>query len=91
MPLIHADPNLIDFLRKPIILCQAVYRAFYAKEQTAFYFRTNEVWDARGQKICPPASPLSPGLGLKQFLDWHNPIERNLKQVLRDLVFVAFI
>lgn len=80
--LVQADTyTLLDFLRKPIILCNSVYRAFYGKEQTVFYFKTNERWDAESAVILPDRAPL--GLGLREFLTWHNPmIEKNNRQVI---------
>lgn len=74
--------DLVDlYLRKPVILCQSVFRAFYAKDQTVFYFRTNEIWDPKLQVISPPLSPSS-RLGFLEFIQWHNPIELNNHQVL---------
>lgn len=75
-----SGPGLIDYLRKPIILCQSVFRAFYAKEQTVFYFKTNEVWNPKLQVISPP-TPSAPGIGLMGFIEWHNSIELNKGQV----------
>ncbi|KXN89661.1 putative RNA-dependent RNA polymerase SHL2 [Leucoagaricus sp. SymC.cos] len=79
--IIGSDTNLIEFLCKPIILCQGVYRAFYAKEQTAFYFRTSEIWNDGLEEISPPHLS-SPGFGLRQFLAQHNPIETNQGQTM---------
>jgi len=80
--LVQADNSTLpDFLRKPIILCNSVYRAFHGKEQTVFYFKTNERWDAARAVILPDRTPL--GLGLREFLTWHNPmIEKNNRQVI---------
>ena len=80
--LIQADAYiLLDFLRKPIILCNSVYRAFYGKEQTVFFFKTNERWDAAKAVIRQDETSL--GLGLKEFLDWHNPmVGKNIRQVI---------
>lgn len=78
--LVQSDTNLIRFLSKPIVLCNSVYRAFYGKEQTAFYFKTKERWDASRSLIVEDTS--SPGLGLRDFLDWYNPIHENQRQTM---------
>lgn len=81
-PLLYQQgSDMTSYLRKPLILCQHVFRAFYAKEQTVYYFRTNEVWNAEVQLISPPSSSSS-GIGFLDFIKWHNPIELNYQQVL---------
>jgi hypothetical protein len=72
--------NILDYLHKPVILCQNVFRAFYLKDQHVYYFRTNEVWDTNKQIISPSVSP-STGLSFIEFIQWHNPIELNQRQV----------
>ncbi|KAJ3570203.1 hypothetical protein NP233_g4567 [Leucocoprinus birnbaumii] len=75
-----SDNGLVDFLTRPIMLCNAIYRAFFGKEQTVFYFKTNERWDAnRGGLV---AGPPSSGWGLQKFFDWANPIHCNQGQTM---------
>jgi RNA-dependent RNA polymerase len=76
-PILHsADNRLIDFFRKPFVLWGSVFRSFYAKDETVFLFRTNEVM--MGNEIKPNGGP---GISLLEFLDWHNPPLHNSKQV----------
>ncbi|KAK7060569.1 hypothetical protein VNI00_001335 [Paramarasmius palmivorus] len=69
--------HLIQFLLRPFVICGGVYRAFYEKEKTVFFFRTNEIPDGEtisGTKFVPG------GLSISEFLDFHNPLEINSKQ-----------
>jgi hypothetical protein len=69
--------SLLQFLRKPLLLCGFVFRAFYAKDSNIIYVKTNEVTD--GQII---TGEILPGtMPFLEFLDWHNPIELNADQV----------
>lgn len=70
--------ELMDYLRRPIILCGGVFRAFYAKEGTVFYVKTNETFD--GTSVTDDG--LVPDtLSVLEFVQWHNPMEHNNNQV----------
>lgn len=74
------DSALVDFFRRPFILWASVFRAFFAKDDTVFLFRTNEVMDS---EMCIKASdrPCGTGMSLLDFINWHNPFDNNLSQV----------
>lgn len=76
--------NVLNYLRKPVILCQNVFRAFYLKDNHVYYFKTNELWDIDDKKI---SSAVSPGLSFLEFIEWHNPIGLNRHQV-SDSIFL---
>jgi RNA-dependent RNA polymerase len=69
---------LLDYLRRPLILCGSVFRAFYAKEGNVFYVKTNEGTD--GKSILSEVS-VPNVMSFLEFINWHNPIELNAKQV----------
>lgn len=70
--------QLMNYIRRPLILCGNVFRAFYAKDKNVFYVKTNERTDCstilRGETIEGVMSFL-------EFLDWHNPMALNAEQV----------
>lgn len=69
--------ELLRFLCRPLVLCNGVFRAFFAKETNVFFTRTNEQWN--GREMTPGAAP---GVfAFLEFLDWHNSLERNSSQV----------
>jgi RNA-dependent RNA polymerase len=75
--ILHSSHNgLIHYFQKPFIVWGRVFRAFYAKDDTVFLFRTNEIFDA--PEIRPGHYP---GFSLLQFIQWHNPLEFNHNQV----------
>lgn len=70
--------KLLNFLRRPFILMGCVLRAFYAKEQNVFFFRTNEVYkDSKISLIKTVQGRLS----FLEFVEWHNSLEGNANQV----------
>ena len=74
--------ELLDYIRRPLILCGSVFRAFFAKESNVFYVKTNEGTD--GKSILSNVSV--PGvMSFLEFINWHNPIELNSKQVSKRL------
>jgi RNA-dependent RNA polymerase len=74
--------QLMNYIRRPLILCGNVFRAFYAKGTNVFYVKTNERTDCstilRGETIEGVMSFL-------EFLDWHNPMALNAEQVCHSL------
>lgn len=69
---------MLDFVRRPLLLCDGVYRAFYAKELTIFFIRTNET--SYNGKI-DPKHIVDGGMSFFDFLHWANPPEENCEQV----------
>lgn len=70
--------KLLDYIRRPLILCGSVFRAFFAKESNVFYVKTNEGTD--GKSILSNVS-IPNVMSFLEFINWHNPIELNSKQV----------
>ncbi|KAF9465114.1 RNA dependent RNA polymerase-domain-containing protein [Collybia nuda] len=73
----HNDNDLNLFFSKPFVLWGRIFRSFYAKDDTVFLFRTNEIMNAA--QIVPAGVA---GLSLLQFIDWHNPLEPNSNQTM---------
>jgi RNA-dependent RNA polymerase len=75
-----SDNGLLEFFMRPFIIHNHVFRTFYAKDNNMFLFRTNEVMSDSG--ITAPGSSATGGpMSLMEFLNWHNPLEFNSKQV----------
>ena len=74
--------KLLDYIRRPLILCGSVFRAFFAKESNVFYVKTNEGTD--GKSILSNVS-VPNVMSFLEFINWHNPIELNSKQVSENL------
>ena len=73
--------HLLDYVRRPLILCGSVFRAFFAKESNVFYVKTNE--GTNGETILSNVS--IPGvMSFLEFINWHNPIELNSKQASKN-------
>ena len=75
---------LLDYLRRPLIICGSVFRAFFAKDSNVFYVKTNEMTDGESintRNLVPDT------MSFLEFLNWHNPIELNNSQV-RNLKFL---
>lgn len=79
------DNGLVDFFSRPFILNGRVFRAFFAKDDNVFLFRTNEIF--RGSEICPHSVCMR-GLSLLDFLNWHNPLGFNRNQACAPLCCV---
>ncbi|GLB43835.1 putative RNA-dependent RNA polymerase [Lyophyllum shimeji] len=69
--------DLQEFFRKPFVLWDSIFRAFFAKVDHVFLFRTNE--NLIDNKIVTDPSL---GMLLLQFIDWHNPPSANAKQAM---------
>jgi hypothetical protein len=69
---------LMDYLRKPLILCGNVFRAFYAKDTNVCYVKTNERTD--GSTLLP-GETIEGVMSFLEFLDWHNSLALNEGQV----------
>ena len=76
---------LSEYFRRPFIIGGAVFRAFYAKEQNVFLFRTNERVVTRDKGVLSVCSPSTRNarkdFSLMDFLNWHNNLELNSEQV----------
>lgn len=76
--ILHSNTSgLTQYFRKPFVIWGRVFRAFYAKDDTIFLFRTNEIFSK--PHILPDHFP---GLSLLQFLEWHNSLEYNRNQTM---------
>ena len=74
--------KLSEYLHRPLILCGSVFRAFFSKESNVFYVKTNEGTD--GKSIL--SNVFVPNImSFWEFINWHNPIELNSKQVSKNL------
>lgn len=71
--------RVLEYCKRPIVLCGFVYRAFHAKEDTVFYIKTNEVWDSGQRRLT--GESLENGMSLIEFLRSFNPPELNGEQV----------
>lgn len=71
---------LLDFLKKPFVLLGSVYRTFYAKDGTAFLFRTHEVPVETKAGLSILQTHILSRPSLLDFLEWHNPLELNAGQ-----------
>ncbi|KAF8974482.1 RNA dependent RNA polymerase-domain-containing protein [Flammula alnicola] len=75
--------DLMNYLRRPLILCGSVFRAFYAKDTNVFYVKTNESND--GVSIID-GKPIKGGQSFLEFLDWHNAMDLNKGQTMAKYV-----
>ncbi|KAJ7498829.1 RNA dependent RNA polymerase-domain-containing protein [Mycena latifolia] len=76
---LRTGEKVINFLCRPFILGDRVFRAFDAKDGNVFLVCTNEI--VEGRRIHPTRTV--PGLlSLRDFLGWHNPLELNPKQTM---------
>lgn len=71
----RTQADLVALFKRPLVIFTKVFRAFYAKDQSVFYFSTNETYNR------PDVVPSERGLSLAQFLAWHNDIVINSSQV----------
>ena len=69
--------QVIQFFERPIVIFCCVFRAFYAKDDSVFLFKTNEVFCNGHVKV----DPTSQAWSLLTFLDWVNSLEWNQGQV----------
>ncbi|KAF9244585.1 RNA dependent RNA polymerase-domain-containing protein [Melanogaster broomeanus] len=69
---------LVKFFSQRFLLCGMIYRAFYAKDGTAFLIVTDELWGT----TCLPKHVQPRPLSFLEFLDWHNPILLNSSQTM---------
>jgi RNA-dependent RNA polymerase len=75
---LNKSDKLLDYLRRPLILCGSVFRAFFAKDHNVFYVKTNE--GTNGDSILSDA-PVPGVMSFLEFINWHNPLDLNRKQV----------
>ncbi|KAJ7128080.1 RNA dependent RNA polymerase-domain-containing protein [Mycena filopes] len=74
---LHSPENgLREFFRKPFIVFNSVFRAFYAKDGAVFLFKTRETYYDNA------VHDSEVGLSLFEFLDEFNPLEHNANQLL---------
>ncbi|KAK7471173.1 hypothetical protein VKT23_002583 [Stygiomarasmius scandens] len=75
--LYHSQRDLIAFFKRPLILWCSVFRAFYAKDDSVLFFKTNEVYRGGGFK-----RNFEGPLCLYDFIEWLNPLQPNENQKL---------
>lgn len=68
-----------DYLRNPFVICGRVFRAFYAKDDTVFLFKTNEIW--LSEDVIIPGPKGGDGMSFEEFINWFNPMDLNRAQV----------
>ncbi|KAJ3926978.1 MAG: RNA dependent RNA polymerase-domain-containing protein [Lentinula lateritia] len=73
--------DLVLFFKRPVVIWNHVFRAFFAKDNTVFLFKTNEIFFDK--QISLNSSPnADDGLSLYEFIKWLNPLEHNSRQKL---------
>ena len=77
--------QLLDYLRRPFILCGSVFRAFFAKNHNVFYVKTNE--GTKGGSILSNA-PVPGVMSFLEFINWHNPFNLNSNQVSKTILSI---
>ncbi|TFK55073.1 hypothetical protein OE88DRAFT_1732348 [Heliocybe sulcata] len=70
--------KLVEYFKNPFILHGRVFRAYFAKEMTAFLFQTDEIVTADGRVVMPPGGMWS----ISRFIEWHNPLSQNQHQTM---------
>lgn len=70
---------LLNYFRRPFIICGGVFRAFYSKEDNVFLVRTNERWN--GYSLTDADDSTAQIMSFMGFIDWHNSLHRNGNQV----------
>ncbi|RXW24663.1 hypothetical protein EST38_g1142 [Candolleomyces aberdarensis] len=77
----NEDPNvLLNYFRRPFIICGGVFRAFYSKEDNVFLVRTNERWT--GSSLTLPDDSTSHIMSFMDFIEWHNSLNQNCNQAM---------
>ncbi len=82
--LMQKGNRLADYFYRPFVISGAVFRAFFAKEQNVFLFRTNEVVQELDGivQVVPPSGPPAHGeISLFELIKWHNDLKFNNDQV----------
>ncbi|KAI0777795.1 RNA dependent RNA polymerase-domain-containing protein [Trametes elegans] len=76
--------ELREYFQRPFIIGGTIFRAFYAKEQNVFLFRTNEEIVKVGDTftIKTPSCRSRDELSLEEFLRWHNDLHLNSEQTM---------
>ena len=85
--ILHSSTSgLIAYFRSPFVIWGRIFRAFYAKDDIVFLFRTNEIYDE--QRILPGHFG---GFSLLQFIEWHNPLQSNRNQVSVSPIYSSWL
>ncbi|KIY48407.1 hypothetical protein FISHEDRAFT_23685, partial [Fistulina hepatica ATCC 64428] len=69
----------VRYFRRPVVLWGQVYRAFFAKDENVFFFRTNEALDETGGVFTPLGAR---GMSLMDFITHHNPLRAGDHQLM---------
>ncbi|RXW15104.1 hypothetical protein EST38_g10750 [Candolleomyces aberdarensis] len=70
---------LLNYFRRPFIICGFVFRSFYSKEDNVFLIKTDERWD--GTNVLQ-ADGESGVMSFMDFINWHNSLELNCNQAM---------
>ncbi|KAF9569288.1 hypothetical protein CPC08DRAFT_701791 [Agrocybe pediades] len=76
---------LINYLRRPLIICGCVFRAFYAKESNVFYVKTHETMALEDNSVTTKLT-VPDTMSFLEFLNWHNSIDLNNNQTMAKFV-----
>lgn len=79
--------NLVAYFKRPLVIWGYVFRAFFSKDNTVFFFQTNE----EAKDGCIMESPCSPRLSLFGLVQWMNPLELNGNQVCFDFYPLIYL
>ncbi|TFK23267.1 hypothetical protein FA15DRAFT_757378 [Coprinopsis marcescibilis] len=74
---VTSSTGLLNFIRRPFIICGGVFRAFYAKEMNVFFIKTNETPRADNTD---PNPAITDAISFLEFLELHNSLEVNWNQ-----------
>jgi len=79
---------LVEYFKRPFVICGRIYRAFLEKDRTVFLFGTNEFLDSNRQ-IVPDKN--TSGLSLGDFMEFHNPLSENQMQVCAGMILIILV
>jgi RNA-dependent RNA polymerase len=71
------DNKLVQFFLRPFVLSGKVFRAFYARSNHVFLYKTYETFN--GNNVLPTRTTQL-NSDLLEFINWHNPLELNTRQ-----------
>ncbi|RPD65627.1 hypothetical protein L226DRAFT_543193 [Lentinus tigrinus ALCF2SS1-7] len=82
--LMQKGTSLAEYFYRPFIISGAVFRAFFAKEQNVFLFRTNEVVRVSdtGVQIARTSEAVPGEMSLFDLIQWHNDLKYNNDQTM---------
>jgi RNA dependent RNA polymerase len=69
--------KVVEFLTKKFVLLGRVFVPFHSKDGSVYMVETDENYDRMSQDWCADGERLS----FPQFMEWHNPLRYNSRQV----------